>query len=52
MVEYTIMLCFFRIRQRDERVGRGRKEVAELLFEDGGDSETTFDTLLLRVDRS
>lgn len=39
----------FRIRQRDERGGR-RKEVAELLFEDEGDSETTFDTLLLRID--
>lgn len=47
MIEYTIML-FFRIRQRDER--GGRRKVAELLFEDEGDSETTFDTLLLRID--
>lgn len=48
MIEYTIN-AVLRIRQRDERGGR-QKEVAELLFEEEGDSETTFDTLLLRID--
>lgn len=42
-------MLFFGLRQRDERGGRLKKWL-KLLFEDGGDSETTFDTLLLRID--
>lgn len=30
--------------------GEGEKKWLELLFEDEGDSETTFDTLFLRTD--